>query len=327
MAGLLCSRYSATVQKGRRFFTLAGKDMELPNGQGGKKKTASKRQRAASPAAPALDGGSPVEGKMAGELLAVPGLSGMCAGSSGSAPPAPAEDSAAAVEAAAVEPTVVELVVTELPPADPAVEREGVQPEASAVEPVEKKLSVPAAQATAAAPAAEAVTTVRLVSEALSVLALGLAAARKPAAGVLTGVPAAVEPAAATAAASAAEPIVAKGERPVLANGPAAASKECWVLNPEVGSKVILRKFSVGPATVAAGTAAAEVKCAGEPVSGPELLPVARRAAAETDSPPIVTASGPIPPTAASVKRKAKAGVTGGSPKRKKSSPVRIKDL
>ena len=32
MAGLLCSRYSATVQKGRRFFALAGKDMELPNG-------------------------------------------------------------------------------------------------------------------------------------------------------------------------------------------------------------------------------------------------------------------------------------------------------
>jgi len=45
MSGLLCSRYSATVQKGRRFFTLAGKDMELPNGKGGKKKAASRRQR------------------------------------------------------------------------------------------------------------------------------------------------------------------------------------------------------------------------------------------------------------------------------------------
>jgi hypothetical protein len=45
MTGLLCSRYSATVQKGRRFFTLAGKDMELPNGKGGKKKAASKRQQ------------------------------------------------------------------------------------------------------------------------------------------------------------------------------------------------------------------------------------------------------------------------------------------
>jgi hypothetical protein len=43
----------------------------------------------------------------------------------------------------------------------------------------------------------------------------------------------------------------------------------------------------------------------------------------------MVTASGPIPPTAVavSVKRKAKAGVTGGSQKRKKSSPVKIKDL
>jgi len=151
------------------------------------------------------------------------------------------------------------------------VEPEGVQPEASAVEPVEMKLSVPAAQAAAAAPAAEAVTTERLVSEALSVLALGLAAAGKPAAGVPTGVPAAVEPAAATAAASAAEPIAAKGEQPVLANGPAAASKECWVLNPVVGPKVILRKLSVGPAAAAAEGAAARVKCAGEPVSGPEL--------------------------------------------------------
>jgi hypothetical protein len=43
----------------------------------------------------------------------------------------------------------------------------------------------------------------------------------------------------------------------------------------------------------------------------------------------MVAASGPIPPTAAaaSVKRKTKTGVTGGSQKRKKSSPVKIKDL
>jgi hypothetical protein len=159
MAGLLCSRYSATVQKGRRFFTLAGKDMELPNGKGGKKKTASKRQQAASPAAPAPDGGSPVEGEMAGGLLAVSGPSGMCAGSRGSVPPAPAEKSAAAAGSGAVEPTAVELVVTELPPAVRAVEPEGVQPEVSAVEPVGVELSVPAAQAAAAAPAAEAATT------------------------------------------------------------------------------------------------------------------------------------------------------------------------
>jgi hypothetical protein len=125
MAGLLCSRYSATVQKGRRFFTLAGKDMELPNGKGGKRKTASKRQQAVSPAAPAPDGGSPVEGEMAGELLVVPGPSGMCAGSSGSVPPVPAKESAAAAGLAAVEPTAVELVTTESPPAVPVVEPEG----------------------------------------------------------------------------------------------------------------------------------------------------------------------------------------------------------
>ncbi len=100
-------------------------------------------------------------------------------------------------------------------------------------------------------------------------------------------------------------------------------------MNPEVGPRVIMRKLSVGPAA-AAGTAAAEMKCAGEPVSGPELPPAARRAVAETESPPIMTASGPILPTAAAavpVKRKAKTGVIGGSQKRKKSSPVKIKDL
>ncbi len=92
---------------------------------------------------------------------------------------------------------------------------------------------------------------------------------------------------------------------------------------------MILRKLSVGPAAAAVGTAAAEVKCAGEPVSGPELPPAARRAAAETESPLVVATLEPIPPTAsaASVKRKAKAGVTEGSQKRKKSSPVKIKDL
>ncbi len=156
------------------------------------------------------------------------------------------------------------------------MEPERVQPEVSVTEPVEVELSVPAAQAAAAAPAAGAATVVRLVSEALSVLALELAAAREPGAGVLTGVPAAVEPAAATAAAaepmaarkpaagvlmgvpaavepvaataaaSAIEPMAAKGERPVLANGPAAASKECWVLNPIVGPKLKLRKLSAG---------------------------------------------------------------------------------
>jgi hypothetical protein len=43
----------------------------------------------------------------------------------------------------------------------------------------------------------------------------------------------------------------------------------------------------------------------------------------------VVTVPEPAAPTAAAapVKRKAKAGVTGGSQKRKKSSPVKIKDL
>ncbi len=190
----------------------------------------------------------------------------------------------------------------------------------AAVEPMGVGLSVPATQAAATAPAADAATTVRLVSEALSGLALELAAAKKPTAGVLTGKSAAVEPAAATAA---------RRERPVLANGPVAASKECWVLNPGVGSKVIVKKLSIGLAAVAAEAAATEEKCAGEPVPEPGSPLVARRAAAETESPPVVTAPEPVAPMAAAapVKRKAKAGVTGGSQKRKKSSPVKIKDL
>jgi hypothetical protein len=316
MTGLLCSRYSATVQKGRRFFALAGKDMELPNGKGGRKKAASKRQRAASPAAPAPEGGSPVEGEMAGELLAVPGPSGMCAGSGGSGPPVPVEESAAAATPAAMVPTVVELVVTELPPAVPAVESEGMQPGVSAAGLLDVGLPGPAAQAAAAAPAAEAV---RLVSEALSALDLTLGA------GVLSGVPAA----AATVTASAAEPAAVEGERPVLVDGSAAASKEYWVLNSAVGPKVIPRDFLVGPTATAAETAAASVEWAGKLVPGPEIPPAARQAAGEVKDSSVVTASGPRPPMAAAapVKRKAKAGVTGGSQKRKKSSPAEAKDL
>jgi hypothetical protein len=93
---------------------------------------------------------------------------------------------------------------------------------------------------------------------------------------------------------------------------------------------VIVRKISSGPAAAAAAEfAALEEKRAGEPVPGPGLPPVAGRAAAETESPPVATASDPVAPAAAvaPVKRKAKAGVTGGSQNRKKSSPVKIKDL
>ena len=143
------------------------------------------------------------------------------------------------------------------------------------------------------------------------------------------GVPAAVEPAAATVAVSAAEPAAVEGERPVLAYGPAAASKECWVLNPAVGPKVILRNFLAGPTATAAETAAASVEWAGEPVPESEMTPAARQAASEAECLPVVTASEPRPPPAAAapVKRKARAGVTGESQKRKKSSPAEAKDL
>jgi hypothetical protein len=210
-----------------------------------------------------------------------------------------------------------------------------VQPAASAVEymaavePMGVGLSVPATQAAATAPAAEAVMTVRLVSEALSGLALELAAAKKPAARVPARKPAAMEPAVATAEVLATTSTAAGRARPVLADGPVAASKECWILNPGVVSKVIVKMLSIGPAAAAAEAAATEGKCAREPMPGPGWPPVARRAAAETESPPVVTAPEPAAPTAAAapVKRKAKAGVTGGSQKRKKSSPVKIKDL
>ena len=193
----------------------------------------------------------------------------------------------------------------------------------SAAELLEVGLPEPAAQAAAAAPAAEAVTVVRLVSEALSALDLALGA------GVLTGVPAAVEPAAAVVAAKAAEPAAVEGEWPVLAYGPAAVSKECWVLNPAVEPKVILRNFLAGLTATAAETAAASVEWAGELVPGSETPPAAKQTACEAECLPVVTASEPRPPmaAAASVKRKAKTGVTGGSQKRKKSSPVEAKDL
>jgi hypothetical protein len=320
MTGLLCSRYSATVQKGRRFFTLAGKDIELPNGKGGKRKAASRQQQTVSLMAPAPEGGSLVEGEMAEELLAVPGPSGLCAGSSGSRPPVPVEDSAAAATPAAGELTAVESVVTELPPVIPAMESEEVQPEVPAAELPGMGLSEPAAQAAAAAPAIDVATAARLVSEALFALESDLGA------GVPTRVPAAVEPAAAV---SATEPAAVERERPVLVDEPAAASREYWVLNSAVDPKVILRKALSESAATAVETAAAGAEWAGEPVPGPGELPAARRAACETTDSPVVTASEPRPPmaAAASVKRKAKAGVTGGSQKRKKSSPAEAKDL
>jgi hypothetical protein len=247
----------------------------------------------------------------------------MCAGSSGSKPPVPVEESAAAATPAAEELTAVESVATELPPAIPARESEGIQPEVPAAELPGVGLSEPAAQAAAAAPAIDAVTAAKLVSEALFAFELDLGAE------VLTEEPATVEPAAAVAAASATESAAVERERPVLTNGPAAAPREYWVLNSAVEPKVILKKALGESAATAAETAAAGAEWAGESVPGPGEPPAARQAACEATDSLVVTASEPRPPmaAAASVKRKAKAGVTGGSQKRKKSSPAEAKDL
>jgi hypothetical protein len=323
MSGLLCSRYSATVQKGRRFFTLAGKDMELPNGKGGKKKAASRQQLTVSPAAPAPEGGSPVEGEMAEELLAVPGPSGLCAGSSGSRPPVPVEEPMAAAMPAAGDLPAVGSVVTELPLAAPEKGSEERQLEVIVTELQGIQLSGPAAQAAAAAPAIDLATVAKMVTEALFALELGIGV------GAPTGVPAVVEPTAAVAAVSAMEPAAAERERPELTEEPAAAPREYWVLNSAVDPKVILKRTFSESAATAAETAAAGAEWAGEPVPGPGEPPAAKRAACETADSLVVTASEPRPPmaAAASVKRKAKAGVTGGSQKRKKSSPAEAKDL
>ncbi len=112
-----------------------------------------------------------------------------------------------------------------------------------------------------------------------------------------------------------------------MANGPAAASKECWVLNPAVEPKVILRNFSAGP--TAAETAATSVEWAGELVPESGTPPAAKQTACEAECLHVVMASEPRPPMAAAapVKRKAKTEVTGGSQKRKKPSPAEAKNL
>jgi hypothetical protein len=183
VTGLLCSRFSATVKKGRRFFTLAGKDVELPNGKGGKKKVASQRQQAASSAASALDGGSHAEGEMAEKLLATPGSSGVDVSAKENKPPEPAVDLAAAAGPAVAGPAAV-LAMGQM----------------AAVEPAMVELSGPAAESAAVMSAAEPAAAVEPMSETLSGLAFGSVAVEKSAAGVLAGEPAAAEPVAATAA-------------------------------------------------------------------------------------------------------------------------------
>jgi hypothetical protein len=195
------------------------------------------------------------------------------------------------------------------------------------VEPAVVELSVPAAESAAEAPAAESAAAVGLASETLSVLASGPAAVEKSAAGVLAGESAAVEPVAAMAVVSAAVPTAVKDGRPVLADGPVAAPKECWVMNPGIAPRVIVRRIPSGSAAAAEAATSWEIR-AREPL--PELgpIPAAGRAAAEIRTSPIVAASRlAVPAAAAQGKRKASAGVAEGSRKRKKSSPVKIKDL
>jgi hypothetical protein len=248
---------------------------------------------------------------MAEELLAIPGLSGVDVSANESTPPVPAVNSAAAAEPAG-----------EWSPA-PAMEQ------MAAVEPAAVELSEPAAESAAvvsvAEPAAaEPAAVVGPVSETLSGLASGPAAVEESAAGVLAREPAAVEPVAATAAVSAAVPTAAKEGRPVLADGPVAAPKECWVMNPGIAPRVILRRLPSGSAAAAEAAASWEIR-AGEPL--PELgpIPAAGRAAAETRTSPMAATPRPaVPAAAASGKRKAGTGVAEGSRKRKKFKDQRL---
>jgi hypothetical protein len=221
LSGLLCSRFSPTVRKGRRFSTLAGEDAELPNGKGGKKKEASRQQqRPASPAVPALDGGSHVEGSAAEDSLAVPGPSRLDARAVEIPPPVPAVEAAAAVEPAggpAVEPAVE-------PAGEPVRERPPVlaAEQAVAAELASELLSVSTVESAAVASATEPAAAARLASESLSVLAVEPAAVVEPAAGLSVE---SVEPVVRSAAEPAAGPMAAGKGQLVLAYGPVAATK------------------------------------------------------------------------------------------------------
>ncbi len=75
--------------------------------------------------------------------------------------------------------------------------------------------------------AIDAATVAKMVSEALFALELDIGV------GVPTGMPAAVEPAAAVATVSAMEPAAVERERPELTDEPAAAPREYLVLNSQ----------------------------------------------------------------------------------------------
>ncbi len=173
----------------------------------------------------------------------------------------------------------------------PAVEQ------AVAAEPAREPLSVLAVESAAVAPAAEAAAAIGLVSE-----------------------PAAVkEP----VVVSAVEPTAAGKGRPVLANGPVAATKECWVINPGISPKVIVRR-------IREGSAAAEAATPWELQAREPWDPSQRRGGRQRRQGlhPFAAMLRPVAPAAAAQgKRKASAGVAEGSRKRKKFSPVKIKDL
>ncbi|MFN9908768.1 MAG: hypothetical protein ACK56F_22015, partial [bacterium] len=112
---------------------------------------------------------------------------------------------------------------------------------------------------------------------------------------------------------SAAEPTAAERGRPALADGPVAAPKECWVMNPGIAPRVIVRRIPSGSAAAAEAATSWEI-LAREPL--PELgpIPAAGKAAAETSTSPMAATPRPaVPPAAASGKRRASAGVAGGS--------------
>ncbi len=98
-------------------------------------------------------------------------------------------------------------------------------------------------------------------------------------------------------------------------------------MNPGIAPKVIVRRIPSGSAAAAEAAKSWEIR-AGEPVPGLGSILAAGQAAAEIKTSPIVATPGlAVPAAATQGKRKASAGVTGGSRKRKKSSPVKIKDL
>ncbi len=124
-----------------------------------------------------------------------------------------------------------------------------------AAEPARMELSVLAAESAAVAPAAEPAAAVGPVSETLPVLALE--PVEKSAAGLSAMEPAvasAVEPTAEIVTMSAVEPTAAGKGRPVLANGPVAATKECLVINPGISPQVIVRRIREGSAAAKAAT-------------------------------------------------------------------------